>query len=66
MVGRLEAGLKDCDAAARLSPDNGNVYENRAFMYLKMGNWDRAIADYDIAFKLEPESADVPATRPPR
>lgn len=59
VVGRLEAGLADCDAAVPLSPDSANVYENRAFIHLKLGNYDRAISDYDIALRLEPQSGDV-------
>jgi len=34
------------------------TYSNRGMAFLKLNQTDRAIADYDTALKLDPESAD--------
>ena len=41
----------------RLRPDDPNTLDSRGFAYLKMGETDRAIADYTAALKLDPKLA---------
>lgn len=50
----LEAALGDCDAAVRLTPQNGAFIDSRAFVLLRLGRLDDAIQAYDTAIKLRP------------
>jgi tetratricopeptide (TPR) repeat protein len=43
----LDAALTDCDAALRLSPDHPAYLDSRAFVLLRLGRLDEAIAIYD-------------------
>lgn len=54
LVGWLAAALLDCNEALRMDPTMVESYDTRGFVYLKLGQFDKAIADYDTAFKLEP------------
>jgi len=38
----------------RLDPNSQYAYDSRAFAYLKLGMLDAAIADYNVALRLEP------------
>lgn len=53
IVGRdfVEA-LANCNESLRLNARDHNTWDSRGFTYLKMGDWDRAIADYDKALGL--------------
>jgi tetratricopeptide (TPR) repeat protein/predicted aspartyl protease len=57
----LEQGLKDCSKALRRedkkSPDYGALYANRGMVYLRQGNDDKAIADFNDALKAAPNNA---------
>jgi tetratricopeptide (TPR) repeat protein len=42
----LPAALTDCDEALRLDPGNAIYFNTRGLVQLKLGTFDRAIADY--------------------
>ncbi len=57
----LAQGLSDCNKALRRAdkhyPDYGQLYADRGMVYLRQGNYDKAIADFNDALKLNPKSA---------
>jgi tetratricopeptide (TPR) repeat protein/predicted aspartyl protease len=57
----LANALGDCNAALKLtdksSPAFGRILDSRALVRLRMGDFDRAIADYDDSLKLIPKNA---------
>src|SRR6185295_8355959 len=44
----------DCNAALNIRPDYLNALDSRAFVLLRMGKYDAAIAEYDAVLKIEP------------
>ena len=50
----LTLALKDCDAALR-QLKSANYFDSRGMVELRMGQYDRAIADYDEALRLSPK-----------
>jgi tetratricopeptide (TPR) repeat protein len=54
---QLKEAVDDCDKAAALSPKIPQIFAYRGFAYLKLGQFDKALADYDTAFTLT-KSAD--------
>jgi tetratricopeptide (TPR) repeat protein len=57
----LSAALSDCNTALKRSSDpgsfNANVLANRGLVRLRMGDYAKAVADYDAALKIEPKNA---------
>ena len=55
----LAAALKDCtDAVNHSDPkSNGAILDSRALVRLRLGDYDKAISDYDAALKVEPNKA---------
>ena len=57
----LDEALSDCDAAIQgvyeKSPGYSDVLGYHAFVRYRMGRYDKAIADYNDAFKLDPKAA---------
>jgi tetratricopeptide (TPR) repeat protein/predicted aspartyl protease len=55
----LPAALKDCNAAySRSDAQSGAaVLDNRALVRLRLGDFDKAISDYDAALKIRPKNA---------
>jgi tetratricopeptide (TPR) repeat protein len=53
----LEQALADCQAARRLQPLNSGIAEKIAFVKLRLGKNDEAIADYDAAMGPSRDSA---------
>jgi len=57
----LAAALSDCNTALKLSakqsPISASVLNSRGLVRLRLGDYDKAIADYDDALKLVPRSA---------
>jgi tetratricopeptide (TPR) repeat protein/predicted aspartyl protease len=57
----LAQGMKDCNKALsqgnKKSPDYGYLYANRGTVYLREGNYGKAIADFNDALKLQPKAA---------
>src|SRR5262249_6208993 len=54
---QLKQALDDCDEALRLRPNDPYAFDSRRFVYLKMGNFEKAIADYDQSIFLGRERA---------
>jgi len=50
----LEDGLRACDNALRLNPDDPNALDGRGFINVRLGRFQEAIANYDEALKREP------------
>jgi tetratricopeptide (TPR) repeat protein/predicted aspartyl protease len=55
----LPAALKDCNTAVSRSGKqvSASVLDNRALVRYRLGDYDKAITDYDGALKLQPHSA---------
>jgi tetratricopeptide (TPR) repeat protein len=57
----LGDALADCNAALNRSPKDGpinaQIFNSRGMVRLRMGDFDRSIADYDAAIKLQPKYA---------
>jgi tetratricopeptide (TPR) repeat protein len=57
----LPQALKDCTQALRLADKSGVLYpriaDSRGLVFLRMGAFDKSIADYDTALKLNPKDA---------
>jgi tetratricopeptide (TPR) repeat protein len=55
----LAAALKDCDSAIRLSTEEAKwgALDSRAFVYFRLNEYAKAIADYDASLKLRPKNA---------
>ena len=53
----LDAALGDCNAALRQRPDTAAFLDSRGLVYLRRGEYDRAIADYDRAIDLHSKEA---------
>jgi tetratricopeptide (TPR) repeat protein len=61
VVGKqLQEAVDDCTKAGSLSPKIPQIFAYRGFAYLKLGQFDKALADYDAAFALTktPDHAD--------
>jgi len=61
VVGKqLREALDDCNRASSLSPTIPQIFAYRGFVYLKLGQFEKALADYDAAFSLTkiPDHAD--------
>jgi tetratricopeptide (TPR) repeat protein/predicted aspartyl protease len=57
----LPLALKDCTSALRHLDKSAAVYprvaDSRGLVYLRMGDFDKSIADYDTAVRLNPKDA---------
>jgi tetratricopeptide (TPR) repeat protein len=57
----LKSGLKDCDSAlGRIGKKNAGsaaIFLSRGVVRLRLGDYDKSIADFDAALALRPESA---------
>ncbi len=57
-VGRdLQDALADCTSALNLLPNDTSTLNARGFTYLKLGEFDRAIADFDAVLAINARSA---------
>jgi tetratricopeptide (TPR) repeat protein len=64
VVGRDLAGaLADCNESLRLRPDEADVLNSRGLVQLKLGAFDRAVADYGAAIAKNAKDADSPHGR---
>jgi tetratricopeptide (TPR) repeat protein len=52
----LDLALADCNAAVR-SGRNSQFLDSRGFVWLRLGNFDKSIADYKASLSLQPQSA---------
>jgi tetratricopeptide (TPR) repeat protein len=55
MVGDLAAALANCNTAIQTTLNDAAPYDSRGLVYLKMSQWDSAIADYTAALKIDPK-----------
>ena len=53
VLGRTEQAAADCTRVLKLH-NIANTFENRGFIFLKRGEFDRAIADYETGLRLDP------------
>ena len=53
-AGQYQAAINDCDDLLRLFPGY-NAYQNRGIIYDRMGEKDKALADYSKAIELDPQ-----------
>jgi tetratricopeptide (TPR) repeat protein/predicted aspartyl protease len=57
----LPLALKDCNAALRRTDPSNPIYaqvsDSRGLVYLRMGAFDKSIADYDASLKVHPTNA---------
>jgi tetratricopeptide (TPR) repeat protein len=53
VLNRTEQAAADCTRVLKLH-NIANTFENRGFIYLKRGEFDRAIADYEAGLRLDP------------
>ena len=57
----LARGLSDCNAALTLSTKasalNADILDSRGLVHLRLGDCDKAIADYNASLKFNPRSA---------
>ena len=54
---QLKQALADCNEALRLRPNDPYAFDSRGFVYLKLGDFNKAIADYDQSILLGGETA---------
>jgi tetratricopeptide (TPR) repeat protein len=57
MTGQLDQALSDCNESLRLRTDPYTL-DSRGLVYLKLGQYDAAIADYDAVLKSVPDFPD--------
>ena len=53
----LDLALADCNAALKRGLRVSDVLDSRALVWLRIGDFDNAIADYKAALNLQPKSA---------
>jgi len=53
----LDQALADCNSALRLKSGTAAFLDSRGLVYLRQGNYDRSIADYDASLRLQPKNA---------
>ncbi len=49
-------GKRDYDQVIRLDPNDKATYNNRGIAYKYLGQYQRAIRDYDKGIQLEPDN----------
>lgn len=52
----LDAALADCNASLMAAPNDANVHDSRGLVFFKRGEYQAALADYETAVRLAPES----------
>jgi tetratricopeptide (TPR) repeat protein len=53
----LQQALADCNEALQLIPNDIHTLDSRGFTYLRLGEFDKAITDYDAVLKFNPRQA---------
>jgi len=57
----LDGALEDCNGALRRAKSGSPFYaeaaDSRGLVFLRMGRYDKSIADYDASIKINPENA---------
>jgi hypothetical protein len=53
----LSKGLDDCDLALRRVSRDAAILNSRAFVLLRMAQFDKSLSDFNAALKLDPKDA---------
>jgi tetratricopeptide (TPR) repeat protein len=53
----LQQAFEDCNQALQFAPDEASYRDTRGFANLQLGRFDEAIADFDLALKIDPRLA---------
>jgi len=53
------AAIEACTAVIFLDPTNDGAFVNRGIAYRRIGDYERALSDYDQAIRLNPAAADA-------
>ncbi len=56
---QLESALEDCTKAIQLSDQPSDKLDSRGAVYLRLGKYTEAIADFDAALKITPDYASA-------
>jgi tetratricopeptide (TPR) repeat protein len=59
IAGRLPEALSDCNEALRREPGSDSALGDRGLTYLKLGQFDKAIADYSAVLSQDAEDGDA-------
>ena len=55
----LVAALVDCNASLAVTPHDADVLDSRAFVYFRLGQFDKAVADDNAALGIAPKAAST-------
>lgn len=55
----LKQALDDCEEALRLVPNDLVTLERRGFTYLRLGNFDKAISDFNVVLRFAATNASA-------
>ena len=47
LIGRAEEGLPYCERALSIDPDYGLAYDSRGLAYALLGDYEKAVEDFD-------------------
>lgn len=59
MQGQYKKAVADLSKAIRLEPKYLRAYNNRGFVYSKLGELDKAVADLTEAIRLDPKYGEA-------
>jgi tetratricopeptide (TPR) repeat protein len=54
---QMHQALLDCNKALLIQPDNARAIDNRGYVYVRLGQFDDAIANFDAAIAINPRYA---------
>lgn len=63
LLGDYPSAIADYDRALMLSPENPEIYYNRAVAHYSVGHSEQAVQDFDRAIQLQPTMAEAYANR---
>lgn len=55
-IGKVDSGLNDFKKVLTIDPANKDVYRKRANFYLRLKQCAKAVADFEMHFKINPDS----------
>ena len=58
-TGAVQDALADCNEAIRLGPPSAAKFSSRGLAYLKLSQWELAVADFNAALQLNSEIGTV-------
>ncbi len=54
---QLDLALKDCDVALKMGGQSSSVLDARGLIFIRLGQFDKAIADFSAALVIDPKEA---------